>query len=52
MNPSVSIFDFSNVPTDCPVMCGVCNADGSPTDSFIPAPETQLIAGNGKVHHV
>ena len=40
--------DFSNVPGECPVMCGTCKADGSAGDNFVPAPETKLIAGNGK----
>ena len=44
------IFYFSNVPIDCPIMCGICKADRSPGNKFIPAPATQLIAGDGIVH--
>ena len=35
----------SNVPEECPVMCGICKPNGSPGNDFVPAPSTNLIAG-------
>ena len=30
-------------------MCGTCKADGSAGDGFIPAPDSKLKSGNGKL---
>ena len=43
---TIVVFSAAN----CPLKCGLCNADCSGGENWIPPPETQVISATGMVH--